>query len=59
MNKTLLAAGLGAIAYYMYKKMTPQEKENLSSKIKSAGQKLADQLPGNLKNAFNKKVQEV
>lgn len=57
MNKTLLVAGLGAIAYYMYKKMSPQDKERLTGKIKDAGRKLTEQLPEELKNAFGQKNQ--
>jgi hypothetical protein len=59
MKKTLLLAGIGALAYYMYKKMSPEEKENISRKIKDAGKKLSDQLPGDLKNIFGNKPQEV
>ena len=57
MNKTLLLAGIGAIAYYMYKKMSPQDKERISNSIKDAGRKLTDQLPEDIKNAFGNKKQ--
>jgi len=56
MKKTLLLAGIGAFAYYMYKKMSPEEKENISRKVKDAGNKLAENLPEELKNLFGKKT---
>ncbi|MBC7935734.1 MAG: hypothetical protein H7Y86_10330 [Rhizobacter sp.] len=57
MKKTLLLAGIGAYAYYMYKKMSPEEKANISSKIKETGKKLTENLPEEIKSLFNTKTQ--
>ena len=55
--KKLLLAGLGAYAYYRFTKMSPEEKANISNKIKESGKKLTEYLPGELKCLFNKKPQ--
>ncbi len=52
---TLLMAGLAAFAYYKYKKMSTEEKENITNKVKSTGQKIIDGLPDELKNIFGGK----
>ena len=57
--KTLLLAGLGAFAYYKYKKMTPEEKEKIANSLKETGKKFAENLPEELKNVFGKKPQQV
>lgn len=49
---TVLLAGLAALAYYKYNKMTASEKENLKSSLKKTGQKIVDQLPEEVKNLF-------
>ena len=54
-KKGLLLAGLAAFAYYKYKKMTPEERENITSKVKTTGQKFVDSLPDELKNIFGTK----
>ena len=49
----LLLAGLAAYAYYRYSKLTPEQKKDLTTKIKDQGKKWYDQIvPGNLKSAF-------
>lgn len=49
---TLLLAGIAAWAYYKYKKMSPDEKNQMTEKIKSTGKKIVDNLPDELKNVF-------
>lgn len=49
---TVLLAGLAALAYYKYHKMTPEEKAELKNSVKKTGQKIIDQLPEDLKNIF-------
>ncbi len=49
---TVLLAGVAALAYYKYNKMTATEKEDLKSKLKETGQKIVDQLPEEIKNIF-------
>lgn len=60
MNKkgALLLAGAAAYAYYRYTKMTPEEKENLKSKINETAQKVLDNIPQDLKGVFNKAADE-
>lgn len=53
---TVLLAGLAALAYYKYNKMTATEKENLKSSLKKTGQKIVDQLPDEVKNLFGTSV---
>ena len=49
----LLLAGLAAYAYYRYSKLTPEQKKDLTTKIKDQGKKWYDQIvPGNLKSSF-------
>ncbi len=49
---TLLLAGIAAWAFYKYKKMSPDEKDQLTEKIKTTGKKIVDNLPDDLKNVF-------
>lgn len=49
---TLLLAGLAAWAFYKYKKMSPDEKDQITEKIKSTGKKIVESLPDELKNVF-------
>ena len=53
---TVLLAGVAALAYYKYNKMTAVEKENLKSSLKKTGQKIVDQLPDEVKNLFGTSV---
>lgn len=52
---TLLLAGLAAWAFYKYKKMSPDEKDQITEKIKTTGKKIVDNLPDELKNVFGNK----
>lgn len=58
MKKTLLLAGIGAFAYYMYKKMSPEEKQKITDSIRQTGKKFTDKLPGEWKDALSGKPQE-
>ena len=49
---TVLLAGLAALAYYKYNKMSVTEKEDLKNNLKKTGQKIVDQLPPEIKNLF-------
>lgn len=50
---TLALAGLAAYAYKKYSKMSPDQKENLTSDLKEKGRGLVEKyLPENLKNLF-------
>lgn len=50
-NTGMLAlAGLAAWAYYKYNKMSADEKQQLTGKIKEHGKKLMEMVPENLKN---------
>lgn len=51
-KSALLLAGLAALAYYKYNKMTPDEKSKIADGLKQTGKKLMDNLPGELKNIF-------
>jgi hypothetical protein len=51
-KSALLLAGLAALAYYKYNKMTPEEKTKIADGLKQTGKKLMDNLPGELKNIF-------
>lgn len=53
--KKLLLAGLAAYAYYRYKKMTPQEKTDISNKVKETARNLTGNLPSPLKDLFGRK----
>ncbi len=57
-KKALLLAGVAALAYYQYKKMTPKQKEDLKDNIKKQGEKIMEHLPDEVKNIFNPKSQE-
>ncbi len=49
----LIIAGLAALAYYKYSKMSEEEKRNMANNIKAKGRKLYDQyVPNNMKNMF-------
>lgn len=54
----LLLAGLAALAYYKYNKMTAEEKEKLSESFKETGKKILDLLPVQLKSIFDKQSVE-
>lgn len=52
----LLVAGLAAFAYYKYKKMSPEEKDNLVSTMKEKGMDLYDKyIPQSLKDVIGLK----
>jgi hypothetical protein len=53
--KKLILAGLAAYAYYRYKKMSTEEKTNISNKVKETGSKLSEHLPSQLKDLLGKK----
>jgi hypothetical protein len=53
--KKLILAGLAAYAYYRYKKMSPEEKTNITNKVKETGSKLSEQLPSQLRDLLGKK----
>ncbi len=57
-KKALLLAGIAAFAYYQYKKMTPQQKQDLKGNIKKQGEKILDNLPDEVKNIFTPKTAE-
>ena len=57
-KSALLLAGLAALAYYKYNKMSTEEKEKLSESIKETGKKILDMLPGSLKSIFDKPTAE-
>ena len=49
----LIIAGLAALAYYKYSKMSEEEKRNMANNIKAKGRKLYHQyVPNNMKNMF-------
>ncbi|MFT4092541.1 MAG: hypothetical protein QM640_02790 [Niabella sp.] len=50
----LIALGLAAWAYWKYK-MTPEQKENVKSKVNEAGKNLWDKVPQNVKDAVGQK----
>ena len=51
----LLLAGIAALAYYKYSKMSSEEKENLVGDLKAKGQKLYDEyMPEKYKSMFSK-----
>lgn len=53
----LLLAGLAAVAYYKYSKMTPEDKDNLIGDLKAKGQKLYDEyMPEQYKSMFSSKA---
>ena len=53
----LLLAGIAALAYYKYSKMSSEEKENLVWDLKAKGQKLYDEyMPEQYKHLFSKKT---
>ena len=54
-KKALLLAGIAAFAIYQYKKMTPQQKEDLKDNIKKQGEKILEHLPEEVKNIINPK----
>ncbi|MCH5600603.1 hypothetical protein [Niabella ginsengisoli] len=45
----LIALGLAAWAYWKYK-MTPQQKENVKSKVSEAGKNIWEKVPQNIKD---------
>ena len=54
----LIALGLAAWAYWKYK-MTPEQKENVKTKVSEAGKNIWDKVPQNVKDAVGpKKGQE-
>jgi hypothetical protein len=53
--KKLILAGLAAFAYYKYKKMSPEEKANITNKVKETGSKLTENLPSQIKDLLGKK----
>jgi len=53
---TLLLAGLAALAYYKYHKMSPEEKDKIKTSVKNTAKKVVDQLPEELKNIFSDKT---
>ena len=53
---TLILAGLAAIAYYKYSKLSEEQKDNLIDTLKEKGRKFYDQyIPLGIKNLFAKK----
>ena len=53
---TLILAGLAAIAYYKYSKLSEEQKDNLINTLKEKGRKFYDQyIPSGIKNLFTKK----
>jgi hypothetical protein len=54
--KKLLLAGLAAYAYYRYKKMSPEEKANITNKVKETGRSFSENLPSQLKDLLGKKT---
>ena len=51
----LLLAGLAALAYYKYSKMSDDQKKNILGDLKAKGQKLYDEYaPTELKDFLNK-----
>lgn len=57
-KKALILAGIAALAYYQYKKMTPKQKEDLKDNIKKQGEKILEHLPEEVKNIINPKGQQ-
>ncbi len=53
--KKLILADLAAYAYYRYKKMTPEEKANITNKVKDTGRKITEDLPSQLKDLLGRK----
>lgn len=52
----LLLAGLAALAYYKYSKMSDEQKKNIVADLKAKGQKLYDEYaPAELKDLLSKK----
>lgn len=52
----LLVAGLAAFAYYKYKKMSPEDKDNLVSSVKQKGMDLYEKyIPQSLKDVIGLK----
>ncbi|MEO6820613.1 MAG: hypothetical protein ABI266_03595 [Ginsengibacter sp.] len=52
-NTPLLVAGLAAFAYYKYKKMSPEEKDNLVSTVKQKGMDLYEKyIPQSIKDVI-------
>ena len=50
---SLLLAGLAAYAYYKYSKMTPEQKRDITDKLKGQAKKVYDQfVPQNVKDQF-------
>lgn len=50
----LLLAGLAALAYYKYKKMTPEQKNNIVASVKQKGKDLYDKyVPQSVKDMIN------
>ena len=55
-NTPILLAGLAAFAYYKYKKMSPEKKDNLVSTVKQKGMDLYEKyMPQSLKDAIGLK----
>ena len=54
MNKGLIALGLAAFAYYRYNKMTAEEKARMKDQVKSAGKKISEHIPANLKETIGR-----
>ncbi len=55
----LLLAGLAALAYYKYSKMSEEQKKNIVGDLKAKGQKLYDEYaPAELKDLLGKKKTE-
>ena len=55
----LLLAGLAAFAYYKYKKMSPDEKDNLVSTVKQKGKDLYEKyIPQSLKDMIGLKNED-
>ena len=51
----LLVAGLAALAYYKYSKMSDEQKKNIVGDLKAKGKKLYDEYaPAELKDFLNK-----
>ena len=49
----LAVAGLAALAYYKYNKMSAEEKQQLSGKLKEQCNRFMEMMPGGLKSIFS------
>lgn len=57
MNKTILLAGIGALAYYVYTKLDEEQKESIVNGIKDQLNKTMEQImPRNSRAKFETKI---